>query len=278
MPTYAIGDIQGCLGALKALLAHIDYCPDHDTLWFAGDLVNRGPQSLETLRFIKALPRKQVVLGNHDCHLLALANGLFPDYKFHTLAGILAAPDCTELISWLRQQPFLHYDAKFDVTMVHAGLPPAWSIEDAISQARFLESVLRGKDYKTLLVEMYGAVPHPWNADYEGWDRCRFVINALTRIRYVDAAGRMNFKEKRSPEQLDTTHLYPWFAHPKRRSQGSRILFGHWAALRGHSPTPDVIALDGGCIWGHQLIAHRLDDNQRFAIDARPEWINADIS
>ncbi|MFT3741702.1 MAG: symmetrical bis(5'-nucleosyl)-tetraphosphatase [Gammaproteobacteria bacterium] len=266
MPTYAIGDLQGCYDELMDLLQKIQFDPARDQLWFAGDLVNRGPKSLEVLHFIKSLPNPIVVLGNHDLHLLAIANG--HPYQQHTLAPILAAADCDELIDWLRQQHLFYYDPQLDFALVHAGLPPQWTIHQASEHAAEVERTLRGKSYPQFLEQLYSNKPNLWHEDLKGWERLRFIANALTRIRFCDAAGYLDFNTKGEIGSQPAGYL-PWFKVPGRASQDTRIIFGHWAALEGKTDMPTAFAIDTGCIWGRALTALQLESGQRFSVPAR---------
>ncbi len=275
MSTYAIGDIQGCYKELQQLLQFINFDPKHDTLWCTGDLVNRGPQSLEVLRFFKSLGERAItVLGNHDLHLLAVAYG-FVDYfnKDDTLDEILAAPDKQELLDWLRHRPFLHHDDEFKVTLIHAGLPPQWNLELAIQCAREVETALRGKRFKDYLEHLYGNKPKIWSADLEGWDRLRFITNCFTRLRYCNEEGRLALKRKGSPsdELLDDKEGdFPWFMVPNRVSRHDKLIFGHWSTL-GYRDEHGIYALDTGCLWGGSLTALRLEDKEVFCIKCNGE-------
>lgn len=263
MSTYAIGDIQGCFDSLQALLATINFQPNTDQLWFVGDLVNRGPKSLETLRFIKNLPRKIVVLGNHDLHLLALAQGIEHESK-ESLAAILTAPDRDELLAWLRQQPLLHHDSVLNYSMVHAGIIPQWSLMQAKKYAAEVETILRGNNYPELLQHMYGSQPDQWKENLTSWDRLRFIINCFTRLRFCTPQGRLDLHYKGGIGN-QPTDFFPWFQIPERATQTDNIIFGHWAALEGKVTESHVFALDTGCVWGHTLTAMRLEDRQRFS-------------
>ncbi|MHB1753612.1 MAG: symmetrical bis(5'-nucleosyl)-tetraphosphatase [Acidiferrobacter sp.] len=264
MATFAIGDLQGCLRSLKALLGHIRYQDGVDRLWFTGDLVNRGPDSLETLRFLRTLTDPVVVLGNHDLHLLGVACGVRRVGEDDTLATILQASDRVELLDWLRKQPLLYYDAGHDVAMVHAGLPAQWDIHEARARASELEDVLRGPDLCRALESLYGPLPDLWSPTLTGPDRLRFIANALTRIRYCDPRGRLDMRNK-GPLGTQTPGLVPWFEVPNRLSQGTRILFGHWSSL-GRRTFGNAICLDSGCLWGGTLTALRLEDSRFFSI------------
>jgi bis(5'-nucleosyl)-tetraphosphatase (symmetrical) len=258
MASYAIGDIQGCYDELRALLAKLDFDPDHDRLWLVGDLVNRGPKSLEVLRFVADLgPAAVCVLGNHDLHLLAADAGARTLRTNDTLQRVLDAPDREELIEWLRRRPLLHHDAELGYTMVHAGLAPQWDLGAAQAHAREVEALLRGIDYRRLLFNMYGDQPDRWSEDLEGWERARVIVNCLTRLRYCDAQGRMDMKAN-GPPSAQPAGLMPWFEVPDRRSRDLKLVFGHWSAL-GYHRAPGVIALDSGCVWGNALTAIRLD-------------------
>ena len=257
MSTYAIGDIQGCYDELRGLLKQLQFNPDKDTLWFVGDLVNRGPKSLETLRFIKNLPHKIIVLGNHDLHLLALHHG--HSAKEHTLQDILQAPDCEELLNWLRHQPLLHLDETLNYVMVHAGIYPLWKLTEAKRYAKEIETLLQSKKYVELIANMYGNQPKSWNENLTGWDRYRFIINAFTRMRFCSYDGKLDLENTGAPDSAKPGFV-PWFNVPHRATKNIRILFGHWAALNGKADDPNVFALDTGCVWGNKLTAMKLDE------------------
>ncbi len=266
MAVYAIGDLQGCFEELQGLLELIAFDPARDRLWFAGDLVNRGPRSLETLRFVRSL-NAVTVLGNHDLHLLASACLPRARKRKDTLQQIIDAPDAEQLLDWLRHQPLLHHDDDLGYTLVHAGLPPQWDLATARACAAEVEGVLQSADYKTFFSNMYGDQPQIWSASLQGWERLRFITNCLTRLRYCDGEGRLALEEK-GPPGSQPQHLRPWFDWPQRRSQAMRILFGHWSTL-GAYDAPGVHALDTGCLWGGTLSACRLDKAgvQRFEYD-----------
>jgi bis(5'-nucleosyl)-tetraphosphatase (symmetrical) len=259
MATYAVGDVQGCCDELEALLGRLSFDQSHDQLWFVGDLVNRGPRSLDVLRLVRQLgDAAHVVLGNHDLHLLALARGaahLRP--ADHTLVPILEAADRESLLDWLQTRAMLHHDATLDVTMIHAGLPPQWDIELARRCAGELETALRSEHSGRLFAAMYGNLPDRWSDDLDGMDRLRFITNALTRLRVCDATGRMLLKLKGPPGRMPAEAI-PWFDAPGRRSVGARIVCGHWSAL-GYHDAGGVLALDTGCVWGGSLTAQQLD-------------------
>lgn len=256
MAVYAIGDIQGCYDELRGLLDQIEFDPRQDHLWFAGDLVNRGPQSLQTLRFVRALDAT-AVLGNHDLHLLAAACDARQLKRKDTLGAILDAPDAAELLEWLRCRPLLHHDATLGYSMIHAGLPPQWDLATALACAAEVEQVLRGSDHAAFFAEMYGNEPACWSPSLKGTARLRFITNCFTRLRFCYSDGRLALEEKGPPGSQPAT-LVPWFEAPGRRSADMRILFGHWSTL-GAYDAPGIHALDTGCLWGGALTAMRID-------------------
>jgi bis(5'-nucleosyl)-tetraphosphatase (symmetrical) len=258
MAVYAIGDVQGCYQALRALLEKISFDSARDRLWFTGDLVNRGPESLQVLRFVKGLNDRAVsVLGNHDLHLLAVAANAARPQKRDTLDDILRAPDRDELLNWLRVRPLLHHDEQIGYTLIHAGLLPPWNLSDARRLAQEAEAVLRSDGAANFFHHMYGDLPDHWNENLRGVDRLRVIINAYTRLRYCDLEGNMDLRPK-GPPGSQPPDLLPWFRVPGRRSQGLRIVFGHWSAL-GLWQGDGVIGLDSGCLWGRSLSAARID-------------------
>jgi bis(5'-nucleosyl)-tetraphosphatase (symmetrical) len=265
MSTYAIGDLQGCFGTLLKLLAAIEFDQVRDRLWFCGDLVNRGPESLEVLRFVRGLgTRATSVLGNHDLHLLAAAHGRKPGRR-DTLAAVLGAPDRDDLLDWLRTQPLIHTDQQLGFTMLHAGLPPQWSVDDAHVYAREVEAVLAAPHYERFLKEMYGDQPDLWTPSLTGTARLRFIVNAFTRLRYCRHDGRLALEAKGEPD-TETT-LVPWFQMPGRRSAGESIVFGHWSTLgRVEWPEHRVYGLDTGAVWGQRLTALRLEDRRLYSV------------
>jgi bis(5'-nucleosyl)-tetraphosphatase (symmetrical) len=258
MRLFAIGDIQGCAAAFDALLRRIAFRPSRDRLWLVGDLVNRGPDSLAVVRRVMALGRSVTcVLGNHDLHLLATVAGrreLSPADTFH---DVLEAPDLDHIVDWLRFRPLLHHDAKARRVLVHAGIPPQWSVAEARSEAREVEQQLRGRKWRYALREMYGGEPSAWSTKLRGAERRRYAINALTRMRYCDRRGRLDLSYSGAPG-TQPKGLVPWFDAPRRRATNVHIVFGHWAAL-GLLRRADVTALDTGCVWGNHLTAVRLD-------------------
>jgi bis(5'-nucleosyl)-tetraphosphatase (symmetrical) len=258
MALYAIGDVQGCDTELGALLAALKFSPDRDSVWFVGDLVNRGPDSLKVLRRIRALgDAATVILGNHDLHLLAVAHGAARLRSDDTLDDILTAPDRAALLDWLQERPLMHENTDLNVSMVHAGLAPQWDLGQARSCAHELEKALRRNPQK-LFERMYGDQPDRWEDDLEGEERLRFIANCLTRLRYVDAGGRLALRAKGSPKKTQSKSLIPWFEARDARWRGSRIIFGHWSTL-GFFSNADVTGLDTGCVWGDRLTALRLD-------------------
>ncbi len=264
MAIYAIGDIQGCFDQLQHLLDVIEFNPSEDQLWFVGDLVNRGPKNVQTLRFVKDLGDNAIsVLGNHDLHLLAIAYG---HRKIHpekdTYQDIVTAPDYEELINWLRHRPILHRDDNNGFTMVHAGLPPQWDLSRAQQCANEIQQVLRSDMIDSFLANMYGNEPNLWSDTLSGWDRLRFITNSFTRIRYCDKEGREDFINNR---ELGTQpeYLLPWFDLPNRQNKNLKIIFGHWAAL-GHHLQKNIFALDSGCVWGGKLTAMKVCDKPKY--------------
>lgn len=260
MATYAIGDIQGCFEALGALLERIAFDRARDRLWFVGDLVNRGPHSLEVLRFVRELgERTTVVLGNHDLHLACLAEGSTRRRADDTLDAVLAAPDARELLAWLRQRSLLHVENGY--AMVHAGLLPQWSLERAQGLAREVESALRAPDYRELLAHLYGSEPRSWDESLTGWERLRVIVNAMTRMRFCTPAGTMEFSAK----GIEPPAGYvPWFETRAARFEPT-LVCGHWSAL-GLSVSRRLVALDSGCVWGGALSALRLEDRALFQV------------
>ncbi len=262
MSTYVIGDLQGCFDTLQALLKRIRFDRETDRLWFVGDLVNRGEGSLECLRFVRSLGQAaRVVLGNHDLHLLAVAEGFAQQGRLDTLSPILEADDCSTLLVWLRRQPLLHIDGRH--AMVHAGLLPAWSWKTSVSLAREVQAALSGPNYRRTLAEMYGDQPDQWRSGLARAARHRFVINTMTRMRALDHAGRHHLKFKAGLDQLPDG-LRPWFEWPSVRRARRTLYTGHWSAI-GYSVHGDVVTLDTGCIWGGRLTAVRLEDGAKFS-------------
>ena len=263
MATYAIGDIQGCYASFMALLNVLKFDPDKDTLWLTGDLVNRGPRSLDTLRAVIQLGQAaRTVLGNHDLHLLGVAHGLRKPHHGDTLQDILSASDCSELLDWLRQQPLIIHKDQF--VMTHAGLLPQWSIEDAVSYSEEFKSALQGQEYLELLSKMFGNDPHEWSDELKGYDRLRVIVNAFTRLRFCTASGKMEFSHKGNVSNSPPGFM-PWFDVPGRRSSGHTIIFGHWSTL-GLMVRDNLYGLDTGCLWGQSLTALCLDNGKLFSV------------
>ncbi len=264
MATYAVGDIQGCFASLQALLEKCSFSPEFDRLWLVGDLVNRGPRSLETLRFVKGLGDRAVtVLGNHDLSLLMAAEGFGKRHRSDTIDDILAAPDRDELLHWLRYQRLMHVQG--DYAMVHAGLLPAWSVAEARALAGEVEQALQAENYREFLANMWGSEPGAWDSSLTGWPRLRVIVNAMTRMRFCSPAGEMDFKAKGELSQAPAGYL-PWFEVSGRRSAATVLVTGHWSAL-GLRLEPNLLALDSGCLWGGKLSALRLEDRALFQVD-----------
>ncbi len=263
LSTYAVGDIQGCYAELSQLLEKVRFDPASDRLWLVGDLVNRGPDSLAVLRFVRSLgAAATVVLGNHDLYLLMVAAGFRKRGKDDTLEPVLRAPDREELLDWLASRKLFHTEGRF--AMVHAGLLPQWSIAQARSLASEVESALRGPGRQVFLSRLQGNDPHEWRDDLEGQDRLRVIVNAMTRMRFCSPSGRLEFAHK-GPVDSAPEGFLPWFAVPGRRSLAHTVLCGHWSAL-GYRQVSGVVALDSGCLWGGALTAMRLEDGCIFQL------------
>ncbi|MBT3204993.1 MAG: symmetrical bis(5'-nucleosyl)-tetraphosphatase [Gammaproteobacteria bacterium] len=259
MAVYVIGDIQGCYKNLQRLLTSLDFDPENDCLWFAGDLVNRGEDSLKVLRFVKSLGDRAVtVLGNHDLHLLSAyysGTQLKPD---DTLNKVINAPDSKELMHWLRFRPLLHHDIDLNFSLVHAGIYPGWCMSDALSRAREVEAVLQQDGYKKFLLNMYGNKPDCWSEDLQGIERLRFITNVFTRMRYLKTDLTLDLAAKGAPSKLKNITVIPWFEFKQSSIKFNRVAFGHWSTL----PTGqygNCFALDSGCVWGAELTALRID-------------------
>jgi len=264
MATYAVGDLQGCLEPLKCLLGQVAFDPARDTLWLVGDLVNRGPQSLETLRFLYGIRDSLVcVLGNHDLHLLAAGHNIERLKKTDTLREILQAPDGSQLLEWLRQQKLMHYDEQRNIALVHAGIPPQWSLRKALKCAAEVEEVLRDDNRLTPYLDgMYGNEPLKWDNDLKGVTRLRVITNYFTRMRFCTSEGKLDLKGK---EGVDTAPpgYAPWFTYKERKTRDVKIIFGHWAALEGRCDQPGIFALDTGCVWGGSMTLMNVDTLER---------------
>ena len=262
MTTFAIGDVQGCYSSLRRLLDSIGFDPAVDDLWFTGDLVNRGPDSLAVLRFLKDLDHcSTIVLGNHDLHLLAVYEGIRSAGKGDTLDDILNAPDVDELMLWLRQQPLLHHDTDRNLVLVHAGIPPQWDLIQAKKNAQALATQLRHEDYAETLRIIFGDKISAWSEELSSSQQLTFAANCLTSIRFCTSSGALDFSHKGAP--VGTSELVPWFDYPNPAWYGARFVIGHWAALGLHLSSR-VIALDSGCVWGNQLTAANLDMDFQF--------------
>lgn len=272
MATYVIGDLQGCFDELQSLLTQINYQPKQDHLWFVGDIVNRGPKSLECLRFVKKLHEKgraQIVLGNHDFHLLAAYSGLEKfQSKSDTLQPILKADDVTALINWLRTQPLMVNHPVFDAVMVHAGIPPQWTIHQAQSYAKEVEVHLQSDEWQTFVSQhLFGAEPDAWCESLTGWPRIRYIVNAFARMRYCDNEGKLEFKLKSAPDST-TGPFQPWFVHSNRKNKTHEIFFGHWSTL-GAIDAYSIHATDTGCLWGGKLTAYCMETKQRHTLECK---------
>ncbi len=262
MTRYAIGDIHGCLPALQAVLKTVNFNPSCDQLWCVGDLVNRGPASLATLHFIKSLGDcTRIVLGNHDLHFLAVAHDAQHIKEKDTFFDLLASDHREALITWLCQQSLLYTDPSGDYSMVHAGIPPQWSLAQAHGYAREVEAVLRGDQMQTFLQHMYGRQPDCWDDHLQSWDRLRTISNYLTRMRFCTAQGKMDFDNK--SQHHDDPTMAPWFAHPQRKTRHDKLVFGHWSTLRGRVAVDNIDALDTGCVWGDTLTLLNLETRER---------------
>lgn len=267
MATYAIGDIQGCFASLESLLDLCGFSPANDRLWLVGDLVNRGPRSLETLRFVKGLgDAAMTVLGNHDLSLLMAAEGFGKRSKGDTIEPILQAPDRDELLDWLRHRPLMHAERGY--ALVHAGLLPQWTVSRALALAGEVAAALCSDDYREFLAHLWGSEPAMWDEGLQGWARLRVVVNAMTRMRFCAADGTMELKAKGEVAKAPEGFM-PWFEVPGRLSAETILVTGHWSAL-GLRLEPNLLALDSGCLWGGQLSAIRLEDRRLFQVGCAP--------
>lgn len=264
MSTYLIGDVHGCYDELQSLLGQVAFDPVRDRLWLTGDLVARGPASLEVLRFVRSLGDSvKLVLGNHDLHLLAVYAGISRNKPKDRITTLLQAEDADELINWLRRQPLLQVDEEKKLVMAHAGITPQWDIATAKMCARELESVLRSDTYPLFLDAMYGDMPNNWSPELSGLARLRFSSNALTRMRFCFPNGQLDMISKESPSSAPPP-LKPWFTIPGPVSRDYTIVFGHWASLEGKGTPEGIIGLDTGCCWGGTLTMLRWEDKQVF--------------
>ena len=254
MTTYFIGDVHGCYQELKKLLSDISFKPKTDTLWFSGDIMNKGPKSHDVISYIMSLPNADMVLGNHDMHFLALSQGLLPEHKQHTLEGILKSPDLKDIITWVRGRKFVHTDGSN--ALVHAGLHPSWSIAEAMAYSAELTTILQSDNWVDLLKTMYGDTPAKWHTEIQGSERTRCLINIFTRMRFLTPTLELDFEQTGCPN--DTQQLIPWYYIKNNNLAATKVFFGHWAALKGHSNHARCIALDGGCVYGGELIAKKI--------------------
>jgi len=266
MTTFVIGDLHGCLTPLQKLLDKVHFEPASDTVWFVGDLINRGPESLETLRFVKSLGDSAIsVLGNHDLHLLAVIHGIRKTSGKDTLDDILNAPDLNELTDWLRFLPLLHHSEELNVTMVHAGIHPKWDLLQARIMAVEVETALRSDKYVAFLQRMYGNKPAKWSKKLGKHRRRRFAINAFTRMRYCTRKGELDFSQTCAPSKAPKS-LVPWYAVPDRKRIDGRILFGHWSSHPAFAVS-NVVPLDRGAVWGGSLAALALETGVTTTVD-----------
>jgi bis(5'-nucleosyl)-tetraphosphatase (symmetrical) len=269
---YVIGDVQGCFEALKALLKTIQFDPDQDFIWFAGDLVARGENSLGALRFIKKLVERNAaatVLGNHDLTLLAAARGIKAIKDKDNIRDVIDAIDSDDLIDWLRKQPLCVFPNATTI-LTHAGIPTNWTAEQTAALAAEVEAVIAADDFDVVdafLKEMYGKEPTLWSDELTGHARLRCIVNYLTRMRLTDSAGRLEFSFKDSLNDPMPEGFKPWFEFASQAAQTHKVVFGHWAALQGKTISDSIQNVDGGCVWGHQLMAYRLEDETLFAVD-----------
>jgi len=267
LATYAVGDVQGCLDPLHRVLEAVRFDPAVDRLWLVGDLVNRGPDSLGTLRFVRDLgPAAIAVLGNHDLHLLAVALTERAPRRKDTFDPILAAADRDELLDWLRHRPLVHHDPDLDAVMVHAGISFQFSLADALACAREVEAVLAGPEPTAFLDHMYGNEPAVFGPALTGVQRLRAIVNIFTRMRFINHGGRLDFDAKEGVAEAPSGY-FPWFERLHDDFAGRRIIFGHWAALEGRGTPANCLALDTGCCWGRCLTLLRLEDGKRFSTD-----------
>jgi bis(5'-nucleosyl)-tetraphosphatase (symmetrical) len=268
MATYAIGDLQGCFFSFQDLLKKIQFNPVHDRLWFVGDLINRGPGSLDVMRWMLEHQSSVVtVLGNHDLHTLVVAEGFVSAHRSDTIQSLLDAPDAPELLRWLRHQPLVHFEHGY--LIVHAGLLPEWTVDQAMALGAEVHLALQAPNYREFLQHMYGNDPKRWDDGLNGWDRLRVITNAMTRLRICSADGEMEFKFKGELQNIPDGYQ-PWFELSHRASVNTPIVFGHWSAL-GLQHKNNVYSLDTGCLWGGHLSAMRLEDRQIFQVPCHPD-------
>ncbi|MGM0525046.1 MAG: symmetrical bis(5'-nucleosyl)-tetraphosphatase [Pseudomonadota bacterium] len=260
MSLYVVGDIQGCYRELMMLLDKVGFSYQYDTLWCVGDIVARGPDSLQALEFFENSPQHAIrtVLGNHDLNLLGILLGFREANPKDKLDGILQSRRKLDWIDWLRQQPLLHTEAQHNLAISHAGIYPWWSLNQAKSAALELEHTLQAEDFAIFIKQMFGNKPDNWSSSLTGFDRYRFIVNAFTRMRFCHTSGELNFSEKAHPEQQADKNLRPWFEFYQ---QPTRVAFGHWAALMGDTNNSDVVGLDTGCVWGNHMTLWDVDKN-----------------
>ncbi|GAA6166773.1 symmetrical bis(5'-nucleosyl)-tetraphosphatase [Sessilibacter corallicola] len=265
MPTYAVGDLQGCLDPLLSLLREVNFCPEKDKLWLVGDLVNRGPQSLETLRYLYSIRHCVTsVLGNHDLHLIAIYYGKKKHSNSDTLMEIIEADDAQELINWMRSMPLFYWDESFQCGLVHAGLHPNWSLQEALSYSQEVEKVIQSDiAIEEFLNNMYGNSPDQWHSDLGGYTRLRVITNYFTRMRFCNANGKLQLADKGDPDHGPEGYE-PWFTHYLANPNSVKLIFGHWAALEGKTGSHKVVGLDTGCVWGQEMTMYRLEDGATF--------------
>ncbi len=277
MATYAIGDIQGCYRQLLKLLKKLEFNPNKDRLILLGDLVNRGPQSLEVIRYAMQNEASiEIVLGNHELHLLAVLDGVKIPRPTDTFHDVVSAPDREAIRDWLIKRPMAIYEQTPSVVVTHAGIHPEWTLQKCLELAKEVEDVLQGPERTAMFENMFGNKPRRWRDSYSGGKRTRFIINALTRMRYLTTSGKMDFEEVRPPgEQLPK--LIPWFEYPNRKSIDATVVFGHWSAL-GVFQKPGLLSLDSGCCWGRRLSAARIDTRPFEIISVRCKKVKRPLS
>lgn len=269
MSTYIVGDIQGCFEPFQHLLEQVKFNPNKDRLWSVGDLINRGPDNLATLRWCFAhRDSVTMVLGNHDLHLMAVSAGARKPSRKDNFHDILEAPDREQLIEWLHFQPLVHHED--GVTLVHAGIPPIWTVEDTLERAREVETMLQSARCDDFFREMYGNEPFVWDNSLTGMTRLRVITNYLTRMRYCTRKGKLDLISKGPqplPDALAGKKVAPWFSHPNRLTKGQKVVFGHWASLEGMTDDPSIIGLDTGCVWGRAMTLYELETGRRISCD-----------
>lgn len=260
MTAFAISDIQGCYKEFRSLLKKIRYSSGKDSLWIAGDLINRGPNNVETLQFLMDQNDVQVVLGNHDLHFMAVARGLSKQHKGDTLSDLLEHPELDCFVTWLRQQPLVRYNSDYDTLLVHAGVPGIWDRAEVLALSKEVHDQLKADNCNGFLKQMYGNSPSVWSEDLSGFPRLRLITNFFTRMRFYRHPGKIELTHKQSPAPSE---FKPWFDYRNPTMQKTTILFGHWAALKGIQQ-PYLVGLDTGCVYGRHLTAVRVEDGQLF--------------